>query len=356
MGLKASATCELTFGAKPPGGRHPGRRRARRHRADVPDDRVRPDDGRHEGHLHAVHRLPERARLRQAAACRAPTSPEMTDKAAPRVTITPPPRCPPDADAAEGLRRGHAGAGPLHAPDPGQVRAHGGRGTQDDRPSALNDLLLPVVKGVRLGEAPTSCCPRPADPGRLRVTCRTTRSSSTSGTRRSTPCTRARPRSRAWTSSSARSSGTTGRRSTKLLTAIVDFTEGARQRRPDGRAGAARPRRLADVQAMLGAMVGLPDQRRRRPAPSLQGRAQHDPAADGLGDLVIGWLLLRQAEVALTALDAQRLGRRGPRLLPGKVAAAKWFAANVLPELAVERTDRRGDHRLELMALPEDAF
>ena len=45
----------------PPGGRHPGRRRARRHQADVQGHRGRPDDGRDQGHRHLVHRVPERA-------------------------------------------------------------------------------------------------------------------------------------------------------------------------------------------------------------------------------------------------------------------------------------------------------
>ena len=67
MGLKASTTCELRFGEN---AGHPGRglarrRRARRHRADVPGHRARPDDGRHEGDRDAVDRLPERARVRQ---------------------------------------------------------------------------------------------------------------------------------------------------------------------------------------------------------------------------------------------------------------------------------------------------
>ena len=66
MGLKVSTTCEITFGQN--GVPAPGlarRRRARRHRADVQGHRVRPHDGRHEGHRHAVHRLPQRAGVRQ---------------------------------------------------------------------------------------------------------------------------------------------------------------------------------------------------------------------------------------------------------------------------------------------------
>ncbi|WP_242424750.1 acyl-CoA dehydrogenase C-terminal domain-containing protein, partial [Frankia sp. EI5c] len=39
----------------------------------------------------------------------------------------------------------------------------------------------------------------------------------------------------------------------------------------------------------------------------------------------------------------------------GKVAAARWFAANVLPELHVRRTMLESTG-LELMNLPEEAF
>ena len=127
MGLKASTTCELTFGADRPGGRHPGRRRARRHQADVQDHRGRPDDGRHQGHRHLVHRLPERAGLRQQpGAGRRPHPDDGQDRAA--GDDHPPPRRPPHADAAEGLRRGHAGAGPVHGHDPGHAADRGGAG------------------------------------------------------------------------------------------------------------------------------------------------------------------------------------------------------------------------------------
>ena len=79
MGLKVSTTCELRFGEqRHPRGRHAARRRARRHRADVQDHRVRPDDGRHQGDRHAVHRLPQRAGVRQAA--RAGRRPDPDDR------------------------------------------------------------------------------------------------------------------------------------------------------------------------------------------------------------------------------------------------------------------------------------
>ncbi|MEV0632047.1 acyl-CoA dehydrogenase [Nonomuraea wenchangensis] len=69
-----------------------------------------------------------------------------------------------------------------------------------------------------------------------------------------------------------------------------------------------------------------------------------------LGDLVIGWLLLRQAEVALA-----RLADGEDAFYQGKVASATFFAKTVLPRLAAERRvlDSTGQ---ELMELPEEAF
>ena len=61
-----------------------------------------------------------------------------------------------------------------------------------------------------------------------------------------------------------------------------------------------------------------------------------------LGDLVVGWLLQRQADVAL-----QGAGRRGLRrrqgVLHGKVAAARFFAREVLPRIGADRRIIEGD-------------
>jgi Acetyl-CoA dehydrogenase C-terminal like/Acyl-CoA dehydrogenase, C-terminal domain len=73
-----------------------------------------------------------------------------------------------------------------------------------------------------------------------------------------------------------------------------------------------------------------------------------------MGDLMVGWLLQRQAEVALAALGA------GPdpvdrAFYEGKVASARFFAREVLPRLA---SDRRivESTTLDLMTLPEESF
>jgi len=71
-----------------------------------------------------------------------------------------------------------------------------------------------------------------------------------------------------------------------------------------------------------------------------------------LGDLLIGWRLLVQATVADAALTHSTADDAFYR---GKIATATFFAANVLPHLAVLRSivDDLGD---DIMSLPEAAF
>jgi alkylation response protein AidB-like acyl-CoA dehydrogenase len=107
---------------------------------------------------------------------------------------------------------------------------------------------------------------------------------------------------------------------------------------------------LEDVQGMLGALVGFLGHDSGRGV-HLVG-LQTNRLLESLAELVIGWLLLRQAEVALAALDG---GTRQEPFYTGKVAAARFFARTVLPELSarraiVEATD------LGVMDLDEAAF
>jgi len=73
-----------------------------------------------------------------------------------------------------------------------------------------------------------------------------------------------------------------------------------------------------------------------------------------LGDLVVGWLLLRQAEVALQKLT-EGASPRDTAFYEGKVLAAKFFAQSRLPLLTAERVIVEGTN-LELMDLDEGAF
>jgi alkylation response protein AidB-like acyl-CoA dehydrogenase len=131
---------------------------------------------------------------------------------------------------------------------------------------------------------------------------------------------------------------------------------------------------LEDIQSMVGALVGFLTAAavpagQSQPAPGSADGAR--PAAGeraevykaglnttrllmSLGDLVIGWLLLRGAEVAINALEAGP-SARDRAFYEGKIAAAKWFAANVLPELHARRAMLEAT-TLDLMNLPEEAF
>lgn len=73
-----------------------------------------------------------------------------------------------------------------------------------------------------------------------------------------------------------------------------------------------------------------------------------------LGDLVVSWLLLRGAEVAQAKLDAGASGA-DKSFYEGKVAAASFFAKTVLPRLAAERAMAEAVD-LDVMELDEAAF
>ena len=111
---------------------------------------------------------------------------------------------------------------------------------------------------------------------------------------------------------------------------------------------------LADLQAMLGAMIGFVMSAQQDPRNTYKVAQQTVRLLMSTGDVLIGWLLLRQAEVALTALAGEVTGR-DEVFYQGKIAAAAFFARNILPELTsrraiVESTDN------SLMDVPEEAF
>jgi len=73
-----------------------------------------------------------------------------------------------------------------------------------------------------------------------------------------------------------------------------------------------------------------------------------------LGDLVVAWLLLRGAEVALEKLGGE-VSAADKSFYEGKVAAASFFARNVLPLLAGERAIAENIDD-SIMGLDEGAF
>ncbi len=115
---------------------------------------------------------------------------------------------------------------------------------------------------------------------------------------------------------------------------------------------------LEDVQGMLGAMVGFLTSAQEDTANLYKVGQNTVRLLMSVGDLLVGWLLQRQAEVALAKLDANPSARPSTKdaaFYQGKLAVASFFAKTVLPELSarrkvVETTDN------SLMDVDEAAF
>ncbi len=111
---------------------------------------------------------------------------------------------------------------------------------------------------------------------------------------------------------------------------------------------------LEDVQGMLGAMVGYLTESQEDPRSVYQVGQHSVRLLMATGDLLVGWLLQRQAEIAIAALDAGASGK-DKAFYEGKLAAASFFARNVLPELSAGRKIVEAADN-SLMELDEAAF
>ncbi|MGH3098409.1 MAG: acyl-CoA dehydrogenase [Streptosporangiales bacterium] len=119
---------------------------------------------------------------------------------------------------------------------------------------------------------------------------------------------------------------------------------------------AALGRALEDVQAMVGQMFGwaMASQEEGATNELYKVGLNTTRVLIAIGDLMVGWLLLRQADVALTALTGGT-SDRDRRFYEGKVAAARFFATSQLPRIRAERKVLDAT-TLDLMELDEAAF
>jgi alkylation response protein AidB-like acyl-CoA dehydrogenase len=136
-----------------------------------------------------------------------------------------------------------------------------------------------------------------------------------------------------------------------LVEEIKDFAESTADSRLKNERMALRVA-LSEVRRMVATMLAWQREAAEQPAEIYKIGQNTTRLLMSVGDLVIGWLLLRQAEVALTALDG---GSTETDFYTGKVAAARFFATTVLPELTnrlyvLEHTDNT------LMEIPAGAF
>ncbi|WP_433389049.1 acyl-CoA dehydrogenase [Micromonospora sp. KLBMP9576] len=112
---------------------------------------------------------------------------------------------------------------------------------------------------------------------------------------------------------------------------------------------------LAEIQNMVGVLTGWLGE-----AQAGDTRALYKVGLSSrrfllaIGDLVVGWLLQKQADVALKAL-AGEVSASDKAFYTGKVAAARFFAREVLPRIGSDRRIIEGTE-LDIMDLPEEAF
>ncbi len=145
-----------------------------------------------------------------------------------------------------------------------------------------------------------------------------------------------------------------GQALTKLMTDIQEFAKG------DEGNGALQAERdllgkaLEEVQGIVATMVGSLTASAEDVTNIYKVGQNTSRLLLACGDLVVAWLLLRQAAVALAALDAGATGRDGA-FYAGKVAAARFFAAQVLPLVTAQRAIAENVDNA-LMDVPEDAF
>jgi alkylation response protein AidB-like acyl-CoA dehydrogenase len=353
MGLKASTTCELTFGADRPavgtlvGGVHDGIRQMFK---VIEDARMMVGTKAiatlSTGYLNALDFARNRVQGADLTV--------MTDKTAPRVTIIHHP------DVRRMLMLQKAYAEGMRAlvlytasiQDTIQVAADAG--DTDETAVRLNDLLLPVVKGV--GSERSS--------EMLNLSLQTLGGS---GFLQDYPIEQYIRDAKI----DSLYEGTTGIQGLDLffrkivrdngqafgalLAKIKDFAAA------DGGNGRLKAERaaLADgaghVEAMVGAMAGFLMASAEQPAEIYKVGLNTTRLLMALGDLVIGWLLVTHAEIAQRKLDEIPADAADRDFYTGKLAAARFFAATVLPRLAAERKSAE-ETTLDLMDLPEGAF
>jgi len=356
MGLKASTTCEVTFGGDRPavgtlvGGVHDGIRQMfliiEHARMMVGTKAIATLST---GYLNALEYAKQRVQGADMT--------RMADKTAPRVTIIHHP------DVRRILMMQKAYAEGMRAlvlytaswQDAVQIAKAEGRtepGTTGDLAVRVNDLLLPVVKGVgseRAYELLTLSLQTYGGSGFIQdfPIEQYIRDAKIDSLYEGTTAIQGMD---LFFRKTLRDQGVA------LGTVLSEIKEFAASEAGNGRLKterAALAAAITDVEAIVATLSGYTLASLEQPAEIYKAGLNSTRLLMALGDLLIGWLLARQAEVAIRALDEG--AGRDEAFYQGKIATARFFAETVLPRLALERQIAEGT-TLDLMDLPEDAF
>jgi alkylation response protein AidB-like acyl-CoA dehydrogenase len=353
MGLKVSATCELTFGDKQPaigylvGEVHDGIAQMfqviEMARMMVGTKAIATLST---GYLNALDFAKTRVQ--------GPDLTQMTDKTAPRVTITHHPDVRRSLMLQKSYAEGLRALMMFAATQQDTVQIAEAEGRTDDDAIRLNDLLLPLVKGVG------------SERSYELLGSQSLQTLGGSGFLQDYPIEQYIRDAKIDTLYE----GTTaiqgmdlffrkivrdqGQALTLLMDQIKEFAESeagnGQLKNERGLLATA----LDDVQGMVGTLVGFLTATEEDVRNLYKVGLNTSRLLLALGDLVVGWLLLRQAEVALLKLT-EGAASRDESFYAGKVAAAKFFAQSRLPLLTAERAVVEGTN-LEIMDLDETAF
>jgi alkylation response protein AidB-like acyl-CoA dehydrogenase len=352
MGLKVSTTCELTFGEKHPavgylvGDVHEGIKQMfliiEQARMMVGTKAI---STLSTGYLNALAYAKERVQGADLT--------KMADKTAPRVTIT----HHPDVrrllmlqkSYAEGMRALVLFAATYQ--DKVQLATHAGE--RDELAEKVNDLLLPIVKGVGSERA-------------YEILTQSLQTLGGSGFLQEYPLEQYIRDAKI----DSLYEGTTaiqgmdfffrkilrdnGEALTHLAGQIKEFAESDAGNGRLKQERALLGKALEDAQGIVTPMVGWALGSMEKPEEVYKVGLNTTRLLMALGDVVIAWLLCRQAEIALNRLGDE-LSAADQAFYTGKVAAAQFFCATQLPKLAAERAIAEAT-TTDLMDLPEEAF
>jgi alkylation response protein AidB-like acyl-CoA dehydrogenase len=352
MGLKVSTTCELTFGDKRPavgylvGGVHEGIKQMfmiiEQARMMVGTKAI---STLSTGYLNALAYAKERVQGADMT--------RMADKTAPRVPITRHPDVRRLLMMQKAYAEGMRALVLFTASYQDKVQLATASGERDKLAEKVNDLLLPIVKGVGSERA-------------YEMLTQSLQTLGGSGFLQDYPIEQYIRDAKI----DSLYEGTTaiqgmdlffrkilrdnGEALTHLAGQIKEFAESDAGNGRLKQERALLGRALADVQGMLEPMVGWALGSMERPEEIYKAGLNTTRLLMALGDVVIAWLLCRQADVALRKLGGD-VSAADKAFYNGKVAAAQFFAATQLPKLAAERAIAEAT-TADLMELPEESF
>ena len=110
---------------------------------------------------------------------------------------------------------------------------------------------------------------------------------------------------------------------------------------------------LGDLNGIIGVLVGHAMASQEKPDEIYKVGLSTSRALMAVGDVIITWLLLRQADIAAEKLAAG--AGKDSDFYTGKIASAKFFVSTVLPHITADRKIVEATDS-SIMELPESAF